>query len=116
MPVPTLGRGTWTRTEGHGRVVQECRLRPPAPDNHFLDCLVCPEGISLGLCRRGIHVGRDAASPGAGTTRATEAAHAGRPEEVMMTVKELTDNLQDKPGLESRDRGKKMTTWRKAGG
>ncbi len=34
------GSETWTRTQGHGRVVQEWRLRPGAPDNHWLDCLV----------------------------------------------------------------------------
>lgn len=34
------GSETWTRTEGQGRVVQEWRLRPAAPDNHWFDCLV----------------------------------------------------------------------------
>ncbi len=34
------GSETWTRTEGQGRIVQEWRLRPGAPDNHWFDCLV----------------------------------------------------------------------------
>ena len=30
----------WVRTEGRGRVVNEWKSRPGAPDNHWLDCLV----------------------------------------------------------------------------
>ena len=30
----------WVRTEGRGRVVNEWKARPGAPDNHWLDCLV----------------------------------------------------------------------------
>ena len=42
------GSESWTRTEGHGRVVQEWRLRPGAPDNHFFDCLVgCAVAASM---------------------------------------------------------------------
>ena len=42
------GSESWTRTEGQGRVVQEWRLRPAAPDNHWLDCLVgCAVAASM---------------------------------------------------------------------
>ena len=42
------GSESSTRTEGHGRVVQEWRLRPGAPDNHWLDCLVgCAVAASM---------------------------------------------------------------------
>ena len=42
------GSESSTRTEGHGRVVQEWRLRPGAPDNHWLDCLVgCTVAASM---------------------------------------------------------------------
>jgi len=34
------GSETWNKTTGHGREVQEWRLRPSKPDNHWLDCLV----------------------------------------------------------------------------
>ena len=42
------------RTEGRGRTVDEWKLRPERPDNHWLDCLVGSavaasiEGISMG--------------------------------------------------------------------
>jgi hypothetical protein len=37
-----------TRTEGHGRIVQEWNLRPSRPDNHWFDCLVgCLVGASI---------------------------------------------------------------------
>jgi hypothetical protein len=42
------------RTEGRGRTVDERKLRPERPDNHWLDCLVgaavaaSVEGISMG--------------------------------------------------------------------
>jgi hypothetical protein len=39
---------TWVRTEGHGRQVKEWRLKPAAPDNHWLDCLVgCAAAASM---------------------------------------------------------------------
>jgi hypothetical protein len=47
-----------TRTEGHGRIVQEWNLRPSRPDNHWFHCLVsCTvaasmEGISLDSLRQ----------------------------------------------------------------
>ena len=34
------GAETWTLTHGHGRDVQEWKLKPARPDNHWLDCLV----------------------------------------------------------------------------
>jgi hypothetical protein len=39
---------TWTLTHGHGRDVQEWKLRPTRPDNHWLDCLVgCAVAASM---------------------------------------------------------------------
>ncbi|MBN2377049.1 MAG: phage terminase large subunit family protein [Sedimentisphaerales bacterium] len=31
---------TWTKTEGHGRVVHQWETLPGSPDNHWFDCLV----------------------------------------------------------------------------
>jgi hypothetical protein len=42
------GSETWTLTHGHGRDVQEWKLRPTRPDNHWLDCLVgCAVAASM---------------------------------------------------------------------
>ena len=42
------GSETWTLTHGHGRDVQEWKLKPSRPDNHWLDCLVgCAVAASL---------------------------------------------------------------------
>jgi len=39
---------TWVKTEGHGRQVKEWKLKPAAPDNHWLDCLVgCAAAASM---------------------------------------------------------------------
>ncbi|MEX2670913.1 MAG: terminase gpA endonuclease subunit [Phycisphaeraceae bacterium] len=40
---------TWTRTEGHGRLVQEWSIRPSKPDNHWLDCLV-GAAVAASMC------------------------------------------------------------------
>jgi hypothetical protein len=48
------GSESWVRTEGHGRVVQEWKLRPSRPDNHWLDCLV---GCAVGASMLGIQLG-----------------------------------------------------------
>jgi len=38
----------YTVTEGHGRTVQEWRIKPQRPDNHWFDCLVgCAVGASM---------------------------------------------------------------------
>jgi hypothetical protein len=45
---------TWTRTEGHGRQVKEWKVKPSAPDNHWLDCLVgCAAAASTLGCTLG---------------------------------------------------------------
>lgn len=42
------GSETWTLTHGHGRDVQEWKLKPTRPDNHWLDCLVgCAVAASM---------------------------------------------------------------------
>ena len=42
------GSETWTLTHGHGRDVQEWKLKPSRPDNHWLDCLVgCAVAASI---------------------------------------------------------------------
>jgi len=42
------GSETWTLTHGQGRDVQEWKLKPTRPDNHWLDCLVgCAVGASI---------------------------------------------------------------------
>jgi hypothetical protein len=42
------GSETWTLTHGHGRDVQEWKLKPSRPDNHWLDCLVgCAAAASI---------------------------------------------------------------------
>jgi hypothetical protein len=49
------GSESWTRTQGHGRVVQEWSVRPSKPDNHWFDCLVgCAVAASMGGVRLGI--------------------------------------------------------------
>jgi len=46
---------TWTRTEGHGRLVQEWAARPSKPDNHWFDCLVgCAVAASMCGVRFGV--------------------------------------------------------------
>jgi hypothetical protein len=40
---------TWTRTEGHGRLVQEWTIRPSKPDNHWFDCLV-GSAVAASMC------------------------------------------------------------------
>ncbi len=48
---------SWTRTEGHGRTVHEWRLKPAAPDNHWLDCLVgCAVAASMVGVKLGIEM------------------------------------------------------------
>jgi len=42
------GSETWTVTQGYGRYVQEWKLNPARPDNHWLDCLVgCAVAASI---------------------------------------------------------------------
>lgn len=49
------GSESWTRTQGHGRVVQEWSVRPSKPDNHWLDCLVgCAVAASMGGVKLGV--------------------------------------------------------------
>lgn len=49
------GAESWTRTQGHGRVVQEWSIRPSKPDNHWLDCLVgCAVAASMGGVKLGV--------------------------------------------------------------
>ena len=48
------GAEAWVRTEGHGRVVQEWKLRPSRPDNHWLDCLV---GCAVAASMVGVKLG-----------------------------------------------------------
>ena len=48
---------TWVRTIGHGRTVQEWRLKPSAPDNHWLDCLV---GCAVAASMSGVKLGVEA--------------------------------------------------------
>ncbi|MEX2387727.1 MAG: terminase gpA endonuclease subunit [Phycisphaeraceae bacterium] len=46
---------TWTRTEGHGRLVQEWTIKPGKPDNHWFDCLVgCAVAASMCGVRFGV--------------------------------------------------------------
>jgi len=45
-----------TRTEGHGRIVQEWNLRPSRPDNHWFDCLV---GCAVAASMCGVKVGTE---------------------------------------------------------
>jgi hypothetical protein len=46
------GSETWTPTHGYGRDVQEWKLRPTRPDNHWFDCLVgCAAVASMVGCR-----------------------------------------------------------------
>ncbi|MEM7577500.1 MAG: terminase gpA endonuclease subunit [Planctomycetota bacterium] len=49
------GAESWTRTQGHGRIVQEWSIRPSKPDNHWLDCLVgCAVAASMGGVKLGV--------------------------------------------------------------
>jgi hypothetical protein len=48
-----------TRTEGHGRSVQEWNLRPSRPDNHWLDCLV---GCAVAASVCGVKIGAEPTS------------------------------------------------------
>ena len=42
------GSEAWTLTHGQGRDVQEWKLKPTRPDNHWLDCLVgCAVAASI---------------------------------------------------------------------
>jgi phage terminase large subunit GpA-like protein len=51
---------TWTRTEGHGRLVQEWTIRPSKPDNHWFDCLV---GCAVAASMCGIRFGVEREQP-----------------------------------------------------
>jgi hypothetical protein len=49
------GAEFWTRTHGHGRMVQEWAIRPSRPDNHWFDCLVgCAVAASMGGVKLGV--------------------------------------------------------------
>jgi hypothetical protein len=49
------GSESWTRTQGHGRTVQEWSVRPSKPDNHWFDCLVgCAVAASMGGVKLGV--------------------------------------------------------------
>jgi hypothetical protein len=52
-----------TRTEGRGRTVDEWRIRPERPDNHWFDCLV---GCAVGASMAGVTLAESAT--GKGTT------------------------------------------------
>ncbi len=43
------GSESWTKTEGHGRVVHQWTPVPGSPDNHWLDCLV-GNCVAASLC------------------------------------------------------------------
>jgi hypothetical protein len=60
------GSETWTRTEGHGRVVHEWTHKPSKPDNHWLDCLV---GCAVAASMAGIVTPDAAAEKGRPPTR-----------------------------------------------
>jgi phage terminase large subunit GpA-like protein len=48
------------RTEGRGRKVDEWKLKPGRPDNHFLDCLV---GAAVAASMQGVQITQAAAKP-----------------------------------------------------
>ena len=53
---------TWTRTEGHGRIVQEWSSRPSKPDNHWFDCIV-GAAVAASMCGVRFGVERREAEP-----------------------------------------------------
>jgi hypothetical protein len=55
------GSEGWTLTHGHGRDVQEWKLKPSRPDNHWLDCLV---GCAVAASVCGMRVPGMDAKPG----------------------------------------------------
>jgi hypothetical protein len=63
------GSETWTLTHGHGRDVQEWKLKPARPDNHWLDCLVgC--AVAASIC--GVKLPGHEARPGRQRKRYTQ--------------------------------------------
>lgn len=58
------GSESWTRTQGHGRIVQEWSVRPSKPDNHWFDCLVgCAVAASMGGVKLGVEQEREPRKP-----------------------------------------------------
>jgi hypothetical protein len=58
------GSESWTRTQGHGRMVDEWTVRPSKPDNHWFDCLVgCAVAASMGGVRLGVETQAEPRKP-----------------------------------------------------
>lgn len=64
-----------TRTEGRGRTVDEWKLRPERPDNHWLDCLV---GCCVAASIQGVSLAESPSGPAGGSRKKVSFAEMQR--------------------------------------